>query len=133
MAGGGCRRVVITGVGAVSPLGGTVQSSWNNLLSGLSGIKNILSLPEWSHLHPHLQKSSSHLGAPVSSIPPTTGSLKLPRSALFAEMAAAEALKDSELPVDTFENIGVFFGCGLPGVSEAYTSMSSGVSQEHLD
>lgn len=126
-----CRRVVITGLGAVTPLGDTAQSSWTNLLSGLSGIKNIISLPEWSHLHPHLQKSS-HLGAPVATISPSEylGSLKLPRSALFAEMAAAEALKDSAFPVDAYENVGVFFGCGLPGVSEVYTdshSMSSGV------
>ena len=124
------RRVVITGVGAVTPLGDTAHSSWQNLLSGLSGIRNILALPEWSHLHPQLRKLSSHLGAPVVSIQPSSDSLKLPRSFLFAEMAASEALKDSNLPSAALDNVGVFFGCGLPGVSQVYDNyplISSGV------
>lgn len=127
------RRVVITGLGAVTPLGDTAHSSWTNLLSGLTGIKEILSLPEWSHLHRHNNNLSVHLGAPVSSAAaPSTvsGSFKLPRNALFAEMAAAEALKDSKLPIEFYENVGVFFGCGLPALSEVYNhsqSISEGV------
>ena len=131
------RRVVITGLGAVTPLGDTAQASWHNLLSGLSGIKNILALPEWSQLHPQLGKLPSHLGAPVQSISPLASSrtLKLPRSFLFAEMAAAEALKDANLPADVLENVGVFFGCGLPGASEVYDnslSISTGVHSKHV-
>lgn len=37
------NRVLITGVGIVSPLGLTVESTWNNLISGKSGVKNITS------------------------------------------------------------------------------------------
>ena len=35
------RRVVITGLGAVSPVGNTVEESWSNLLKGRSGIASI--------------------------------------------------------------------------------------------
>ena len=130
------RRVVITGVGAVTPIGDTALTSWQNLLSGLCGIRNILDLPEWSHLHPQLAKMSSKLGAPVQSVPPDSDSLKLPRSFRFAEIAAAEALKDSALPSESFEDVGVFFGCGLPGISQSFDnfqSISSGVTPHILE
>ena len=35
------RRVAVTGLGIVSPLGHTVSNTWSNLLSGISGIKDI--------------------------------------------------------------------------------------------
>lgn len=40
------RRVVITGLGMVSPLGINVQNSWQSLIKGCSGIKNIKDLPQ---------------------------------------------------------------------------------------
>lgn len=123
------HRVVVTGLGTISPLGISTSSSWQNLLNGLSGIRNILSIPEWNHLHPEIRKLSSHLAAPVMEYPPSQGSLsqrtKFPRHFLFAEMAAAEALKDSNLPESFFENTGVFFGCGMPGLSEIYEHSKS--------
>lgn len=39
------RRVVITGMGAVTPLGNSVQSSWQALLNGQSGIQQYLNDP----------------------------------------------------------------------------------------
>lgn len=118
------HRVVVTGLGCVTPIGPSAVVSFQNLLSGLNGIRNILSLPEWSHLHQQLKPIPSHLAAPVLDFPPdnSTSSLsertKFPRSFLFAEMAAKEALKDSNL--ESTENVGVFFGCGMPGVNEIY-------------
>ena len=35
------RRVVITGLGAITPVGNTVQTTWSNLIAGQSGIVNI--------------------------------------------------------------------------------------------
>jgi len=116
------HRVVITGLGCVTPIGITATTSFQNLLSGLNGIRNILSLPEWQHLHREIKSLSSHLAAPVLALPPKVSSLsertKFPRSFLFAEMAAKEALNDSNL--GNHDNLGVFFGCGMPGVTEIY-------------
>ena len=120
------QRVVITGLGAVTPIGTSVKVAWNNLLQGHTGVRNILNLPAWQHLHPQLSSFPSHLAAPVLEIPPSQYSnvsnrLKLPRSFHFAELAAVEALKDSGLTSRTEnDDIGVFFGCGMPGVSEIY-------------
>jgi 3-oxoacyl-(acyl-carrier-protein) synthase len=122
------HRVVVTGLGCVTPVGLNATSSFQNLLSGLNGIRNILSLPDWQHLHAEIRQMSSHLAAPVLQIPPKTSSIKLPRSFIFAEMAAKEALKDSNY--QNYENVGVFFGCGMPGVNEIYEnsqSISNGV------
>lgn len=42
------RRVVVTGLGMVSPLGISVESSWKNLISGVSGIVDIKDLPQFN-------------------------------------------------------------------------------------
>lgn len=126
------HRVVITGVGTVNPLGLSVSSSWNNLLLGHCGVKNILSSPEWSHLHHEIIKLPSHLAAPVTGIPferDQARRMKLPRHFQFAEMAASETLKDSNLTTKEFENVGIFFGCGMPGVSEVFESTKSDFSK----
>lgn len=124
------QRVVITGLGAVTPIGTSVKVAWNNLLQGHTAVRNLLNLPAWQHLHPQLSSLPSHLAAPVLEIPPSQSSntstslstrFKLPRSFHFAELAAAEALNDSGLTSHTVnDDIGVFFGCGMPGVSEIY-------------
>ena len=118
------HRVVITGIGAVTPLGLTATSSFQNLLNGLNGIHNILSLPEWRHLHREIRSLSSHLAAPVLGFPPHKSSLaeriKLPRNFRFSEMAASEALIDSALSEEFYENVGVFLGCAMPAISETY-------------
>lgn len=121
------HRVVVTGVGCVSPIGLTAVASFQNLISGLSGITNLLELPDWNHLHQNICHLSSHLAAPIIQFPPRNSSLaeriKSPRSFLFAQTAASEALTDSGL-ISSPENVGVFFGTGMAGVSEAFETAS---------
>ena len=124
------HRVVVTGIGTVNPLGLTATGSWNNLLSGHSGIRNILEMAEWKHLHQDIFKLPSHLSAPVPGIPyepEMMKRMKRPRHFLFAEMAAVEALKDSKLTIS--DRVGVFFGCGMPGVSEIYDAARSEITK----
>lgn len=126
------HRVVVTGLGCVTPVGLNANSSFQNLLAGLNGIKNILSLPNWQHLHPEIRHMPSHLAAPIIQINPKTASIKLPRSFIFAEIAAKEALKDLS---SNYENVGVFLGSGMPGVNEIYEnshSISNGVRGERF-
>lgn len=117
------HRVVVTGLGCVTPIGLNVTSSFQNLLISLNGIRNILSLPDWHDLHTEIRHMPSHLAAPILQIPPKTTSIKVPRSFIFAEMAAKEALKDSKHCENV--DIGVFFGCGMPGVNEIYENSHS--------
>ena len=45
----GSRRVVVTGLGMVSPLGNTVDASWQSLIAGKSGISKIETLFKYIH------------------------------------------------------------------------------------
>lgn len=119
------HRVVITGFGAVTPIGNTAASSWQSLLTGTHGIKNILELDQWHHLHSQLKLLKCHLAAPVSDIPikeNINDRLKTPRNFKFAEIAADEAIKCANIATCYSQNVGVFLGCGLPGTSEMYDS-----------
>jgi len=51
------RRVVVTGLGATTPIGGDVTTSWSALLAGTSGVRNLTE--EWAQLCPLLSQVSN--------------------------------------------------------------------------
>ena len=107
------RRVVVTGLGATTPLGGDVASTWENLLAGKSGVK--LLPQEWA------QEASVRFGAPVavepSEVMERVEMRRLDRSEQFALIATREAWKDAGSPdsVDK-ERLGVVVASGIGGV-----------------
>lgn len=114
------HRVVITGVGAVTPLGMGARVSFDNLLAGKCGLTDILKLSDWRSLHDTVGSLSLNMANAVTQIPQNTQSLqartRLPRAFTFAELAAEEALKDSGVS----GNVGIYLGSGLPGATELY-------------
>src|SRR5262245_1780801 len=111
------RRVVITGLGAVSPLGVGVPVLWQGLLEGKSGISNI-ELFDTSAFEVHFGGEVKQF-APEKLLDARTAR-RLDRFAQFALVAAKEAVKDSGLEVareDPFR-CGVIFGSGIGGISE---------------
>ena len=111
------RRVAITGLGVVSPLGNTVQSSWNNLLNGCSGISQI------SHFD--ARYFSTSIAAEVKNfMPSTTGingknNLKHTKYSIaftrYALEAANEAINDANIrpkAVDAYR-WGLVVGSGM--------------------
>lgn len=121
------HRVVVTGLGCVTPIGLSAQESFKSLLAGRVGIKNLLECPSWTHLHPQLSHVATPFAAPILEIDPKpSADLKRPRSHLLAELAADEAIKDSGL--GNLTNTGVYFGVGLPEfeiLSETFPNISS--------
>lgn len=110
------RRVVVTGMGAITPLGLSVRETWSGLLTGRSGIGNItifdseqfptriagqvknFDFDKWVKRDPVLEDAT--------------------RSTFFALQAAEEAFKDSHLKpfnVDP-ERFGIYFGAGDSGI-----------------
>ncbi|CDZ42229.1 3-oxoacyl-[acyl-carrier-protein] synthase II [Neorhizobium galegae bv. officinalis] len=91
------RRVVVTGMGAVSPLGAGVSSSWNRLLAGKSGIRRLPDeivgdLPaKVGGVVPSLEEDAE-AGFNPDSVMPTKDQRKVDRFILFALAAADEAL-----------------------------------------
>ena len=108
------RRVVVTGVGAVTPIGNNVKDTWNNLKSGKNGIAPI-SLFDTSNL-------KSKLGAEVNDFDPkeyleVNETLRTDRYAQFAVAAAKQAVDESKIEGTVEpERFAVMFGTGIGGI-----------------
>ena len=108
------RRVVVTGVGAVTPIGNNVKDTWNNLKSGKNGIAPI-SLFDTSNL-------KSKLGAEVKDFDPkeyleVNETLRTDRYAQFAVAAAKQAVDESKIEGTVEpERFAVMFGTGIGGI-----------------
>lgn len=106
------RRVVVTGLGATTPLGGDVASTWAALIAGKSGIR--LLTEDWRELLP------VHFAARVATEPADQMERvelrRLDRSEQFALIAAREAWKDAGAPDLDKERLGVVIASGIGGV-----------------
>ncbi|MDR4508409.1 MAG: beta-ketoacyl-ACP synthase II [Candidatus Brocadiaceae bacterium] len=122
------RRVVITGVGAVTSLGQEKKQLWSLLCQGKSGIKPITGFDTSSF--------EIKFGGEVSDFDPTQlfevkEARRLDRFTQFAVVAAADAIKDAELPLDKIDQrrIGVLIGSGMGGMQELETQHSNLISK----
>ena len=106
------RRVVVTGLGATTPLGGDVASTWAALIAGKSGVR--LLTEDWRELLP------VHFAARVSIEPADqmerVEMRRLDRSEQFALVASREAWKDAGAPDVDKERLGVVIASGIGGV-----------------
>lgn len=111
------KRVVVTGLGVVSPLGGGKEAFWNNLIAGRSGIAPMSSLD----LSPYKCK----LGGEVRDLKPeiylgSKGLKYLNKGTRFLGSAAKMALDDAKLPQDgsLSNQMGIVIGSSLGNFSE---------------
>jgi 3-oxoacyl-[acyl-carrier-protein] synthase II len=106
------RRVVVTGLGATTPLGADVDSTWASLIAGKSGVR--LLTEEWRELLP------VHFAARVHTEPADqmerVEMRRLDRSEQFALIASREAWKDAGSPDVDKERLGVVIASGIGGV-----------------
>ena len=107
------RRVVVTGMGAVTPIGNDVESFWNGLLEGKNGIAPITKYDA--------SETKFQLAAEVKDFDPTVyldkfSVKKIDTFSLYAVAAAQQAMDDSDLmgKVDE-EELAVYFGSGVGG------------------
>lgn len=109
------KRVVITGLGTINPLGNDVASTWSALMAGKSGAAPITLFDASLH--------RTHFACEVKGFDPNAffdfkEQRKLDRFSMLAYVAAEEALKDAALPEDTdLTRVGVIMGSGMGGVS----------------
>ena len=109
------RRVVVTGLGALTPIGNTLSEYWENLLDGESGAARI------TYFDPELFKTQ--FACELKNFDPLDHmdrkeSRKYDRFAQYALVSTAEALKDSNLLLDKLnkDRIGVIWGAGIGGL-----------------
>ena len=111
----GLHRVVVTGLGAVTPIGNTVQDYWNGLTSGRNGVASI-SLFDAS-------KHACRFAAEVKDFDPTgliepKDAKRWDRFCKFGVVACKQALADAGLTIDETNapRIGVIIGSGVGGL-----------------
>lgn len=111
-------RVVITGVGAVTPVGLTVAETWEALVAGRSGIGPIT---QWDASDWPVRISGEINGFDPTKFIPRREARRLARCTQIATAAAHEALAQSGLPqpFDDPERVGVLIGSTLGGFERA--------------
>ena len=109
------RRVVVTGLGALTPIGNTLSTYWEGLLSGTSGAAPI------TYFDPTLFKTK--FACELKGFDPLDHfdrkeARKYDRFAQYALVAVDEALQDAKFPVETADKdrVGVIWGSGIGGL-----------------
>ena len=109
------RRVVITGLGIISPVGTGISTTWQNIVAGKSGITRI------THFDPSAlacQVAGEVQGFDVTQYLPAKDARRMDRFIHFGLVAGMEAFKDCGLEVteQNAERIGVNIGSGIGGL-----------------
>jgi len=109
------RRVVVTGMGCISPVGNNVKDTWDSILAGKSGSAMITSFDASKH--------KTRFAAEVKDFDPvaTFGqreARKMDRFTQFATVASMEALEQARLKIDDAnrDRVGVLIGSGIGGI-----------------
>lgn len=109
------RRVVVTGLGALTPVGNNVSDFWNNLLDGVSGAGPITRFDS--------TQFKTQFACEVKDFVPTDfldrkEARKLDMYAIYAMVAVSEAMADSKLDLEQIDldRAGVIWGSGIGGL-----------------
>jgi 3-oxoacyl-[acyl-carrier-protein] synthase II len=110
------RRVVITGLGVVSPLGNEVETFWRRLLAAECGIEKIASF-DASPFETQIAAEVKHFN-PTPAFPSPKEVRRADRFAQFGVHAAWQALRDAALDRNHVngDEVGVFIGSGIGGL-----------------
>ena len=108
------KKIVITGIGATSPLGGTARESWEALLAGESGARSLEH--EWVHEHELPVTFAAEARVRPETVLERPVAKRLDPSSQFALIAAKEAFADAGSPELPSERLGVDFSTGIGGL-----------------
>lgn len=106
-------RVVVTGLGATTPLGGDVTSTWSALLAGQSGVRTLTE--DWVDAVP--VKFAGTAAVDPAEVLPRPEARRLDRSEQFALVASREAWQDAGAPDVAPERLGVVVSSGIGGIT----------------
>lgn len=119
------RRVVITGLGAVNPLGNNVKDTWENVKKGVCGIAPITQIDTTDH--------AVKLAGEVKDFDPTVAidkkeTRRMDRYTQLSVVAATEAFNDSNLNMENEDasRCGVIFSSGIGGMASTEANMATG-------
>lgn len=109
------RRVVVTGLGALTPIGNNVEEYWNNLVNGVSGAAPITYF-DTTNFKTKFACEVKNFN--VEDFIDRKEARKMDRYAQYAIVATAEAVKDANFDFDTLDKdrVGVIWGSGIGGL-----------------
>tara|TARA_B110000211_G_scaffold139544_1_gene159511 strand:- start:419 stop:1672 length:1254 start_codon:yes stop_codon:yes gene_type:complete len=109
------RRVVVTGLGALTPIGNTLSEFWQGLVSGQSGANDITYFDSSNF---KTQFACELKGFDPENFMDRKLSRKMDRFAQYAIVSSDEAIKDSRINLETIDKdrVGVIWGAGIGGL-----------------
>ena len=109
------KRVVVTGLGAVTPVGNTPEETWKNLIAGVSGAAPI-TLFDASKFKTQFACEVKNLD--INAFLDRKEARKMDRYTQLAMIAAKQAVEDSKMDLETEDKdrIGVVYGVGIGGI-----------------
>ena len=109
------NRVVITGIGALSPIGNDAKTTWDNALKGVNGIDKITRI-DTDDYNVHLAGELKDFN--IEDHIDRKEARRMDRFTQYAVVAAREAVKDAQLNINekTADRIGVWIGSGIGGM-----------------
>ncbi len=129
----GLKRVVVTGLGAVTPLGNSIPKMWENVINGISGAAPITNYDTLSI------RTKTNFACEVKDFDITQyidkkEARKLDTYAHFAIGAATQAIKDSNLDLEKedLDRIGVILGVGMGGIDSFEKGINAIGAQKEL-
>ncbi len=107
------RQVVVTGMGATTPVGGDIASTWESLLAGRGGVRALTE--EWAAALP--VRIAARIAVEPLTVLDRVQARTLDRSQQFALIAAREAWAQAGQPDVDKTRLGVVFASGIGGVT----------------
>lgn len=119
------RRVVITGLGTVNPLGNNVETTWDNVKKGVCGIDEITRIDTTNHA---VKLAGEVKNLDVTAVIDKKDARRMDRYAQYAVVAADEAFKQSGLDMEKedAERCGVIFSSGIGGMEVTEKNYQTG-------
>ena len=114
------RRVVVTGIGALTPIGNNLQDYWNSLVNGVSGAAKITYFDATNF---KTQFACELKGFDVADFIQPKEARKLDKFSQYAMVVADEAIKDSKLDIEAInpDRAGVIWGSGIGGMETFFS------------
>ena len=111
------KRVVVTGLGAVTPIGNTAREFWENAVAGVSGAAPV-SCFDTEKIKTKVKFACEVKGFEIGDYMDRKEARKMDRYAQYAIASAVQAIRDSglDLEKENLERIGVITGFGMGGV-----------------
>ena len=108
------KRIVVTGIGATSAIGGTAPENWTNLLAGMSGTRTLTH--DWISTYQIPVTFAAEASVRPEEVLPRHEAKRLDPSTQFALIAAREAWEDAGAPEVAPERLGIDWATGIGGV-----------------